>query len=204
MGKYNAVYDRLYEIAVDQQGYFTSKQAIAAGYADNVHPFHVKAGNWIREHRGIYRLAKYPLGDHTDKMLWYLWSRDKNDEPQGVYSHQTALSFYDLSDVNPAKLHMTVPPGFRRTVEPPKILILHRGVFHKEDVQNTQGFRVTKPLRTITDLLMERSVQMDHMQQAVKQAFQRGLITRGQIQSAAGIPAHIKKEIGELRDKSHG
>lgn len=29
-------------------------------------------------------------------------------------SHATALSLYDLSDVNPAKLHMTVPTGFRR------------------------------------------------------------------------------------------
>lgn len=199
MRSYRAAYDRLYEIAADQQGYFTTKQAIAAGYADNVHPFHVQAGNWIREHRGIYRLAKYPLGDRPDMVLWHLWSRNRSDAPQGVYSHETALSFYDLSDVNPAKLHMTVPPGFRRSGETPQILILHRGVVHKDDVELAQGFRVTRPLKTIADVLLDRSVQMDHVQQALMQAFRRGLITRANLESAARIPAHIKKEIQELR-----
>ena len=169
MGRNRAVYNRLYEIAADQDGYFTTKQAIAAGYADNTHPFHVKAGNWVREHRGIYRLAKYPLGQHYDKILWYLWSRGRDDRPQGTYSHETALSFYDLSDINPAKLHMTVPPGFRRSTPTPEILILHRGLIHKEDLTLTQGFRITTPLKAIADLLVERTVEMDHMAQAVKQ-----------------------------------
>ncbi len=204
MGKYRATYDRLYGIAADQQGYFTTKQAIEAGYTDNVHSFHVKAGNWIREHRGIYRLAKYPLAEHSDMVLWYLWSRSQAGEPQGVYSHQTALSFHDLSDVNPSKLHMTVPARFRRSGKLPKVLVLHRGTFHKDDVQAAQGFRITRPLRTIADLLAEGSVQMDHMEQAVKQAFQRGLITRSQLKSAARIPDSIKRQIERLRDKPLG
>lgn len=204
MGKTNLAYDRLYEIAADQQGYFTTKQAIAAGYADNVHPFHVKAGNWIREHRGIYRLAKFEQGQRPDMALWYLWSRNRHDDPQGTYSHETALSFYDLSDVNPAKLHLTVPPGFRRNSEIPGILILHRGVVHKDDAEMVQGFRVTRPLKAISDLLIERTVQMDHMEQAVKQAFQRGLIRPDQLEQAPRIPSHIKKEIGTLRDKRNG
>lgn len=204
MGKSNIAYDRLYELAADQQGYFTTKQAIAAGYADNVHSFHVKAGNWIREHRGIYRLAKFPLGEHPDMVLWYLWSRNLQDEPQGTYSHETALSFYDLSDLNPAKLHMTVPPGFRRNSELPGILVLHRGVIHSDDVEMVQGFRVTRPLKAIADLLVERTVQMDHLEQAVKQAFRRGLILPGQLESEVRIPSQIKKEIETLRDKRDG
>ncbi len=204
MGKTNLAYDRLYEIAADQQGYFTAKQAIAAGYADNVHPFHVKAGNWIREHRGIYRLAKFEQGEHPDMVLWYLWSRNRQGEPQGTYSHETALSFYNLSDINPAKLHLTVPPGFRRNSEIPGILILHRGVIHNDDAEMLQGFRVTRPLKAISDLLVERTVQMDHMEQAVKQAFQRGLIRPGQLEQAPRIPSRIKKEVETLRDKRNG
>jgi predicted transcriptional regulator of viral defense system len=42
-----------------------------------------------------------------------------------VYSHHTALSLYDLSDLNPSKLHMTVPMDFRRNSEIPGILVLH-------------------------------------------------------------------------------
>ncbi|MBI4249425.1 MAG: hypothetical protein HY611_07970 [Elusimicrobia bacterium] len=204
MGKSSEAYDRLYELASDQQGYFTTKQAITAGYADNVHPFHVKAGNWIREHRGIYRLAKFPGSEHPDMVLWHLWSRNRHDDPQGTYSHETALSFYDLSDLNPAKLHMTVPPGFRRNSAIPRILVLHRGVVHQDDAASVQGFRVTRPLKAIADLLVERSVQMDHMEQAVKQAFRRGLILPGQLESAIRIPDTIKKEIEDLRDKRNG
>ena len=51
---------RLFELAEQQQGFFTTKQAKAAGFAENTHPYHVQAGNWIREHRGIYRLALFP------------------------------------------------------------------------------------------------------------------------------------------------
>lgn len=204
MKSYRIVQNRLYAIAVDQDGYFTTKQAIAAGYADNTHPFHVKAGNWVREHRGIYRLAKYPLGQNHDKILWYLWSRDRNDLPQGTYSHETALSFYDLSDINPAKLHMTVPPGFRKSTPTPEILILHRGLIHKDDMTLTQGFRITTPLKAISDLLVTRTVQMDHMSRAIKQAFQRGLITQTALASAPRISGAVKKEIEKLGTHRHG
>jgi hypothetical protein len=50
---------RLYEVAEHQQGLFTTKQAKAAGRAENTRPYHVQAGNWIPEHRGIYRLALF-------------------------------------------------------------------------------------------------------------------------------------------------
>src|ERR1035437_1065575 len=90
---------RLYEIAEGQHGFFTTKQAKAAGFAENTHPYHVQAGNWIREHRGIYRLARFPRGGRPDLILWSLWSRKQEEVAQGVYSHQTALSLYELSDV---------------------------------------------------------------------------------------------------------
>ena len=61
---------RLYELAAQQGGFFTTGQAKASGYADNTHPHHVRAGNWIRERRGIYRLARFPLAARSDLMLW--------------------------------------------------------------------------------------------------------------------------------------
>src|SRR5215470_17482939 len=103
---------RLFEFAEQQQGFFTAKQAKTAGFAENTHPYHVQAGNWIREYRGIYRLASFPRGERPDLMMWSLWSRNRGETIQGVYSHQTALTLHDLSDVMPAKLHMTVPPTF--------------------------------------------------------------------------------------------
>ena len=112
---------RLYETAEAQQGFFTTKQAKAAGFAENTHPYHVQVGNWVREHRGIYRLAQFPPADRPDLVLWSLWSRNRSQETEGVYSHQTALSLHDLSDLNPSQLDMTVPTKFRRNSEIPGI-----------------------------------------------------------------------------------
>jgi predicted transcriptional regulator of viral defense system len=175
---------RLFDFAEQQQGLFTAKQAKAAGFAENTHPYHVQAGNWVRERRGIYRLALYPAADRPDLVLWALWSRNRDEEVEGVYSHQTALSMYDLSDLNPAKLHMTVPADFRRNSELPGILVLHYADLPESDVQTGSGFKFTRPLRTILDLIETGTVERNFIRQALRQAVDRGLITRQQIRSA--------------------
>ena len=192
---------RLFAVAEQQQGFFTTKQAKAAGFAENTHPYHVQAGNWVREHRGIYRLALFPVADRPDLVLWALWSRTRNEEIEGVYSHQTALSLYDLSDLNPAKLHMTVPTGFRRNSEIPGVLLLHRANLLESDVQSAQGFKFTRPLRSILDLIEAGTVERNFIRQALRQAADRGLITRQQIRSARMIePARtmVQEALGRV------
>jgi len=110
-----------------------------------------------------------------------LWSRNRNEEVEGVYSHHTALSLYDLSDLNPAKLHMTVPTDFRRNSDIPGILVLHYADLPDSDVQTAQGFKFTRPLRTILDLIEASTVERRFIRQALRQAVDRGLITRQQI-----------------------
>jgi predicted transcriptional regulator of viral defense system len=175
---------RLYEIAEDQQGFFTTKQAKAAGFAENTHPYHVQAGNWIREHRGIYRLARFPRGHRPDLMLWSLWSKNREEVAQGVYSHQTALSLYDLSDVMPAKLHMTVPGRFRRNSEIPRVLVLHFANILQSDIGTAHGVPVTNPMRTILDLLHGGDVPPANLRQALREGLRRGLIRRSEIAEA--------------------
>ena len=187
---------RLFEFAEQQQGFFTTKQAKAAGFAENTHPYHVQVGNWIREHRGIYRLALFPTPDRPDLVLWSLWSRNRNEEVEGVYSHQTALSLYDLSDVNPAKLHMTVPTDFRRNSVIPGILVLHHADLPESDVQAAQGFKFTRPLRTILDLIEAGTVERNFIRQALKQALDRGLITRQQIRNMR-VSGPVRKIVEE-------
>ena len=175
---------RLYEIAEGQQGFFTTKQAKGAGFAENTHPYHVRAGNWIREHRGIYRLASFPRGERPDLMLWSLWSRNRGEAAQGVYSHQTALSLYDLSDVMPAKLHMTVPKNFRRNSEIPRVLVLHFADLPQSDIGAIHGVRVTKPMQTILDLLEHGEMPLATLRQALLEGLRRGLIRRSEIAEA--------------------
>ena len=172
---------RLYEVAEGQQGFFTTKQAKAAGFAENTHPYHVQAGNWIREHRGIYRLASFPRDERPDLMLWSLWSRNRGEVAQGVYSHQTALSLHDLSDVMPAKLHITVPRRFRRNSEIPRVLVLHFADLPESDLGVAHGVRVTRPMRTILDLLAGGEVPPAILRQALREGLRRGVIRRIEI-----------------------
>jgi len=171
----------LHEVAQSQQGFFTTKQAIRAGFAEKVHSYHVNKGNWIREHRGIYRLADFPIAERPDLMLWYLWSQNRREIPEGTYSHSTALSLHELSDLMPSKLHMTVPKEFRRNSVIPEILVLHRAHLDANDVQEIHGVRVTRPLRTIVDLLRSGNVDRSQLKLAVDEAMRRGLIVRREI-----------------------
>lgn len=188
---------RLFVLAQEQQGFFTTKQAKAAGFAENTHPYHVQAGNWIREHRGIYRLTRFPATDRPDLALWSLWSCNRKEEVEGAYSHQTAISLFNLSDLNPAKLHMTVPRGFRRNSEIPGILVLHYADLAASDVQTGPGYKYTRPLRTILDLIESGEVERNFIRQALTQAVDRGIIARQQIRDAQ-LSEPTRKTIEEM------
>jgi predicted transcriptional regulator of viral defense system len=175
-GPYKEAARRLHEIAQSQQGFFTTKQAIRAGFAETTHSYHIKVGNWIRERRGIYRLADFPTPQRPDLMLWYLWSQNRQEIPEGTYSHDTALSLHELSDLMPSKLHITVPRTFRRNSAIPEILVLHRAHLETSDIQEMHGVRVTRPLRTIVDLLRSGHVDRTQLKQAIDEAIRRGLV----------------------------
>lgn len=170
-------FNALFEIAEGQQGYFTAKQAADAGYQLGSQAHHVKSGNWVRVERGIYRLARFPQSSEEQLVIYALWSRNRAGDPEGVYSQQTALSIHELSDVNPAKLHMTVPFAFRRSAKVPKILVLHRASLNEKDVEQRQGFAVTRPLRAIADLVAAESVSRSMVEQALNEGRQRGLLS---------------------------
>ena len=183
----------LFAVAEAQGGFFTATQAETAGFDRTNHTYHVRSGKWQREHRGIYRLKQYPLPPDSDLILWSLWSRGRDDAPQGVYSHETAFRIFDLSDNMPAKLHMTVPAKFRRGAEIPAILVLHHADLARADVEQREGFRVTRPMRTILDLVATGGLSSDLLKQAFDEARNRGLITEREAQSDK-LPAWLRSK----------
>lgn len=180
--------NKLFTIVEAQQGFFTAHQANEAGVIRTNHSFHVKQGNWIREWRGVYRLKSFPFQDDGYYALWGVWSMNRKGEIQGVYSHETALSIYNLSDANPAKLHMTVPRGFRRHSKIPEVLRLHFSEIFPIEYENHGGYKVTKPFRTIADLVRSGKTQEDFIIQAVKQGLKRGLLTQKQYAGLLDTP----------------
>src|SRR5271167_4573750 len=160
----------LFELAQEQSGYFTAKQAAKLGYTANKRNYHVRVGNWIRERRGIFRLALYPQPDRSDLVLWWLWSRGRSDVPAGVFSHSTALSLHDLTDANPAKIDLTVPASFRRGAPIPSVLRLHFADIAKSEREMIDGVPVTNALRTILDTRKDGKLPLAPLKKAFEQA----------------------------------
>ena len=197
MGNHKTALSNLFNIVSDQQGFFTTKQAEPAGFRRQSHYYHVQTGDWIREYRGIYRLAHFPAAERPDLIRWWLWSRNRQDIPQGVYSHETALTLHDLSDLMPSKLHMTVPKIFRRMSATPRALVLHRGEVSQADMEQVHRVPVTAPLRTIIDLLREDRVPQDVLAQALREGLRRGTITQKAIRQTS-LPEELDREFRKM------
>ena len=161
--------NRLLQIAESQQGYFTSRQAEECGFSRANFQRKLRSGKWCKEEVwGIYRLANYPPTSRPELALWTLWSADRQGNPQGIWSHETALEIHGLSDVAPTKLHMSVPRSFRKGTEIPKNLCLHFvDEVSQSDIEIRQGYRVTTPLRTLADIIREEKTQNEQIELAI-------------------------------------
>lgn len=138
-----AIAEQLREVASGQHGFFTAKQAVEAGYADSVHAYHVKNGDWIKVHRGIYRLADQEQPPWPELVIWSLWSRRRDDRPQGVYSGETALAIHEVVKRGKGPLEMTVPTNFRRNSELPAEVKLFKEDLADSDIEARDGYLVT-------------------------------------------------------------
>lgn len=156
---------QLYEIAEPQSGYFTARQASAAGYSRQLLSHHAQAGNIKRVLHGIYRLTRFPHSPRED--LYIAWLRCG---PNAVISHDSALEIYDLSDAMPAEIHITVPRG--SSLRRPGIR-LHTGKLRPDEVTHWQGLPVTTIERTIADVVA-RGVQEWIVEQAIREALAHG------------------------------
>jgi predicted transcriptional regulator of viral defense system len=172
-------YNRLFEIASGQEGYFTAKQAQSAGYYKRLQHYHRERGTWLPIDRGLFRLRNFPSSRWEDLVHWSLWSRDQKGNLQAAVSYESAAMVHELADYLPMKVHLTVPPGFRKRV--PEGCILHRETLRPEEIAEGGGFRRTTPFRTLQDLY--RAGDRDQLRLAVDEAARRGLITRTQKES---------------------
>ncbi|NDC53760.1 MAG: hypothetical protein EBZ74_05585 [Planctomycetia bacterium] len=186
----------LTEVATSQGGYFTARQAESAGYAASHLSYHIRAGNFERAGHGLYRIPTLPLSDHDDLVRLWLWSRGRDDRPQAVISHQTALALHDLAELIPTTIHLTVPPGFRK--RRPRACLLHKGIVEPAATQPFDAIAVTTPLKTLRDLASDHSMPTEQFRNAVSTAVKRGLITR---READHLLAHRRDSAGASGSK---
>ncbi len=160
-------------IAAPQEGYFTAKQAISAGYSYAEQSRQVQRGAWNREARGIYWLTDSDWADRPDLIMLTLMSMNRQGEPQAIASYETALAIHDISDANPARIHLTVPLNFRRKM--PEQVKITRAMLSSEEWEQRDTYRVTTPLRTIIDTATSEII-WPFLDGAVRDALRLGLV----------------------------
>ena len=159
-------HEQLYSIAEAQGGYFTAAQAREAGFSYERLSDHRKTGRFERVVHGIYRLVQFPSSRFED--LYVAWLRTG---PKSAISHESALALYDLSDVIPRAIHVTVP---RTASRRRKGIRLHTNRLGPDDVTRREGLPVTTPARTVADVA-SAGLSEDRVRQAIQQALRRGL-----------------------------
>lgn len=140
-------YSAVFEVAAESFGYIKVEQAREVDVSPKTLHMMTKRGTLEHVSTGLYRVVALPPSAHSEYMEASLWPRGA----QGVVSHDSALVLHELSDVNPAKIHITLPTGYRITRPVPPVYAIHGADLGDHDIEQVNGIPVTTPARTIMD-----------------------------------------------------
>ncbi len=141
------LYQLLFDLTVDHHGYFTAADASKQGVGRMAVVMMERRGTLERVSRGVYRLVHFPPSPNALYMEAALWPAGA----RGVISHESALALHDISDVSPARVHITVPRRFRVRRAIPAYLRVHNADLREDEVDVVDGVPVTTPERAIRD-----------------------------------------------------
>ncbi len=149
--------NRLAEIAEDQWGLVTRRQAERAGVSPDTLRRLTRDSSLERVANGVYHLAGAPSPDHKDLRAAWLqltpnvlaWER-KPDE--GVVSHRSAAALYGLGHLPADRHEFTVAK--RKQSRRPDMRLHHRQLNTSEWIQ-LRGLPTTRPSRIASDLLLD-------------------------------------------------
>jgi predicted transcriptional regulator of viral defense system len=175
---------RLYALAEDQGGYFTTGQVRAARIDRHAILQMCRRGVVERVSRGVYRLVQFPPVPHGQELEATLWPAGGRYGVQGVLSHESALRLWELSDANPARLHITVPRRYRIRRGVPRHLRVHYADLTPADVTRYEAVPVTTPRRTILDCV-EAGLAPSLLRQAIADGRRAGRLTRREADALA-------------------
>lgn len=96
--------ERLRGIALDQHGFVTTAQAVTDGIPRTELPKLAARDRIERVAHGVYRIPQVPATPYDNWALAVLWT----GAAEACLSHETALAAWDVSDVNPDRIHLTV------------------------------------------------------------------------------------------------
>lgn len=171
-------YEKVLDLAADQFGYVSTSQAVARGVSNNALRMMATRGVLERVSWGVYRMPTFPASPLAEYMEASLWPAGV----PGVISHESALAIRDLSDVNPPKVHITLPRDFRVRREVPGHLTIHKAELSDGEIDLVEGIPVTTVRRTIEDC-HRANLGPILLRQAIDEAEREGYLEHAEAES---------------------
>jgi predicted transcriptional regulator of viral defense system len=166
----------LFDIAADNYGFVTLDDARRVGIRPQRLVEMAARGALRREGFGVYRVEPFPVHEFDTYRKATLWPHGAD----GILSHETALELYGLSDVNPAKIHITVPKHYRvRHRKLPAPYLLHHEDLRGNEVTRFEGLPIVTAATAIRQCLKE-GVRRDLLRQAIGEAKANGTVTQAE------------------------
>jgi predicted transcriptional regulator of viral defense system len=119
---------------------------------------------------------------------------------QTFCSNKTALLLYRISDVNPARVDLTVPRSARLRREHPEWIVIHRANLTPQEISQHEGMPVTSVERSVMDVL-SATHRTDIARQAIADALREGLLNAAQ---ASGLRKRISRSTHDLSLLTNG
>jgi predicted transcriptional regulator of viral defense system len=172
--------EELLPLAEQNDGLVTATQARALGIADSVLARLTQRGKLERVARGVYRIPYFPADHLSQYREAVLWVRASQGPEQVTLSHETALGVYGISDVNPSRVHITVPKDARLRRRKPKWIEIHHADLQPSDVTRHEGLPVTTVAKSVLDV-MDATGRLGVARQAIKDARKEGYISAAEL-----------------------
>jgi predicted transcriptional regulator of viral defense system len=193
--------DELYALAEEHDGLLASKDARVLGIQDSVLVRLAQRGRLERMSRGVYRIAHFPVDRLAQYREAVLWAQASQGPERVALSHETALLLYGISDVNPARVHLTVPMSARLRREHPEWVLIHRADLTPQEISQHEGMPVTSVERSVMDVL-STTHRTDIARQAITDALREGLLTAAQANSLRRRVNHLVHGLSLVKDGS--
>jgi len=189
---------QLLELAQDQGGFITAEDARKLGIPAMNLVMMERRESLKRVSHGVYRVPSIPT---TELDIYYqaaLWPQYK-----GIISHQSALDLYQLSDVNPTKVHITVPGHYRTHREIPAWLEIHKRDLDVGQKTYREALPVTTVYQTFLDLI-EDGFRSDLLFQAIENAQAEGKLLKDEADDLLLLSETKRSSEAYGQRKEHG
>lgn len=127
--------ERLREVALDQHGFVTTAQAVAEGVSHAELSTMVARDRLERTAHGVYRVPQVAATEFDQYQLAVLWT----GASEACLSHDTALATWEVSDINPDRIHLTVARHRRIRRAGGELYVVHHQDLNARQVTWWQG-----------------------------------------------------------------